>query len=116
MTWDGSTMRLYVNGALIKSSPMRGSLATSAGALRIGGNAVWGEFFDGTIDELRIYARALPQAELQGDAAQAVASLKLMSRAHAKKKRKGHRHTSKHKRTKLRVHRLSARADHYWHR
>jgi hypothetical protein len=120
MTWDGSTMRLYVNGALVKSSPMKGALATSAGALRIGGNQVWGEFFEGTIDELRIYDRALPQAELQGDAARAVASLKVVSRgkhrAHPKKKRKGHRHASKHKRTKLRAHRLSAHADHYWHR
>jgi hypothetical protein len=41
---------------------------TSTGALRIGGNAVWGnEYFAGLIDEVRIYNRALSAAEVQSD-------------------------------------------------
>ena len=35
--------------------------------LRIGGNAVWGEYFSGLIDEVRIYNRALTAAEIQAD-------------------------------------------------
>ena len=37
------------------------------GALRIGGNAVWGEWFNGWIDEVRVYGRALSAAEIQDD-------------------------------------------------
>ena len=32
-------------------------MATSTNPLRIGGNAVWGEYFNGLIDEVRIYNR-----------------------------------------------------------
>ena len=39
----------------------------SAGALRFGGNSVWSEWFSGQLDEIRIYDRALTQAELQAD-------------------------------------------------
>ena len=34
-------------------------MITSTGALRIGGNAIWGEWFQGRIDEVRVYRRAL---------------------------------------------------------
>jgi len=46
---------------------MSGALLTSTGALRIGGNSVWGEFFQGSIDEVRIYNWALTQTEIQAD-------------------------------------------------
>ena len=35
--------------------------------LRIGGNSVWGEWFAGLIDEVRVYNRALSAAEIQQD-------------------------------------------------
>ena len=35
--------------------------------LRIGGNAIWGEYFNGLIDEVRVYNRALTATEIQGD-------------------------------------------------
>ncbi len=35
--------------------------------LRIGGNSVWGEYFAGLIDEVRVYNRALTAAEIQQD-------------------------------------------------
>jgi Concanavalin A-like lectin/glucanases superfamily len=35
--------------------------------LRIGGNAIWGEYFSGLIDEVRIYNRARTQAQIQSD-------------------------------------------------
>ncbi len=34
-------------------------MTASTGALRIGGNTIWGEWFQGDIDEVRIYNRAL---------------------------------------------------------
>ena len=66
-TYDNAMLRLYVNGTLVRSSAMSGALLTSTGALRIGGNNVWGEFFQGSIDEVRIYNRALTQTEIQAD-------------------------------------------------
>ena len=66
-TWDGATLRLYVNGVLVASRAATGTPATSTNPLRIGGNAHWGEYFAGTIDEVRIYKRALSAAEIQTD-------------------------------------------------
>jgi hypothetical protein len=66
-TFDGSTLRLYVNGTQVASRAVTGVLSSSTGVLTIGGNAVWGEYFAGRIDEVRIYNRALSPAEIQGD-------------------------------------------------
>jgi hypothetical protein len=66
-TWDGATLRLYVNGTQVSSRAIAGTLPSSSGPLRIGGNAIWGEWFAGLIDELRIYSRALSAAEIQSD-------------------------------------------------
>jgi glucose/arabinose dehydrogenase len=66
-TYDGTTLRLYVNGALVSSRPLAGSMSTSAQPLRLGGNAVWGEYFAGLIDDVRVYSRALSQSEVQAD-------------------------------------------------
>ena len=46
----------------------------STGALRIGGNSIWGEWFTGLIDEVRLYNRALTVAELQADMAAPITS------------------------------------------
>jgi hypothetical protein len=66
-TYDGATLRLFVNGVQVATRAVTGSLITSTGALRIGGNTVWGEYFTGLIDEIRIYNRALTPAEIQSD-------------------------------------------------
>ncbi len=66
-TYDSATQRLYVNGAQVASRAQTGAIATSASPLGIGGNSVWGEFFRGRIDEVRVYNRALSQAEIQND-------------------------------------------------
>ena len=67
LTYNGSTLRLYVNGAQVGSVAATGSIMTSSGALRIGGNSIWGEWFSGLIDEVRIYNRALSTSEIQTD-------------------------------------------------
>ena len=67
MTYDGATLRMFVNGVQVSSRAVTGNTMTTAGALRIGGNSVWGEYYKGAIDELRIYNRALTAAEIQTD-------------------------------------------------
>lgn len=65
-TYDGARQRLYVNGVQVGSRAQIGTLDVSANPLRIGGNSVWtGQFFQGIIDEVRIYNRALSQAEIE---------------------------------------------------
>jgi Concanavalin A-like lectin/glucanases superfamily/Chitobiase/beta-hexosaminidase C-terminal domain/Family of unknown function (DUF6298)/Putative collagen-binding domain of a collagenase len=73
-TYDGSQMRLYVNGVQVAARSQSGVVATSTGALRIGGNSVWGEYFIGWIDEVRIYNRSLSLAEIQQDMITAIGS------------------------------------------
>ncbi len=71
-TYDGAVVRLYVNGVLAGSTSVTGAMAASTGVLRIGGNSVWGEWFAGLIDEVRVYNRALSAGEVQQDMATAV--------------------------------------------
>src|SRR5262249_36486869 len=67
-TFDGTTMKLYVNGQLASSRSTAAAIDVTTGVLRIGGDSVWsGEYFTGVIDEVRIYNRALAQSEVQGD-------------------------------------------------
>jgi hypothetical protein len=65
--YDGSVLRLFINGVQAASTSISGSIASSTGPLRIGGNSIWNEFFLGRIDEIRIYNRALTQSEIQSD-------------------------------------------------
>jgi hypothetical protein len=67
LTFDGATLRMSVNGVQVSSSAVAGAAVVTASALRIGGNSVWGEYFRGLIDEVRIYNRALTAAEIQTD-------------------------------------------------
>jgi hypothetical protein len=66
-TYDGSMLRLYLNGSPAGSQAQTGSVQVTSTPLRIGGNTYGTEFFPGRIDEVRIYNRALSQGEIQGD-------------------------------------------------
>ena len=66
-TYDGANMRIYVNGVLARTVARTGAINRTASPLRVGGNNAWGEFFAGLIDEVRVYNRALSQAEIQAD-------------------------------------------------
>ena len=71
-TYDGASLRLYVNGTLAAERATSGVLATSSRPLRIGHNDVSGGVFLGRIDEVRVYARALMASEIQADMARPV--------------------------------------------
>ena len=72
-TFDGTMQRLFVNGVQVGSLPVTGTLVQTPGAFRIGGNSIWGEWFSGAIDDLRVYDRALSATEIQTDMNTAVA-------------------------------------------
>src|SRR5262249_55220407 len=72
-TYDGATLRSYTNGALItaNTSPS-GPAMSDTNPLTFGKHATLPQFFQGTIDDVRIYTRALSLAEIQTDMATAV--------------------------------------------
>jgi uncharacterized repeat protein (TIGR01451 family) len=72
MTYDGGTVRVYVNATLVASAPATGGIGVSSSPLSIGGTAAYGEFFSGRIDDVRIYSRALTPLEIEQDMAQPV--------------------------------------------
>src|SRR4030095_9278626 len=65
MTYDGTSVRLYINGTLI--STVAGAHTTTNNPLEFGHWSVGGEYWNGLIDEVRLYTRALSQAEIQTD-------------------------------------------------
>jgi len=67
-TYDGDKLRTYVNGSLVGTSvSYTGSIGTNDQPLRIGKVYIYGDTyqFDGLIDEVRIYNRALGAEEIQ---------------------------------------------------
>jgi len=66
-TYDGTSIRLYVNGVQAATRAQTGSLLASTQPLRLGGDAIWAEWFQGTLDEIRVYNRALGASEIQTD-------------------------------------------------
>ena len=73
-TYDGSTLRLYVNGTLVTSTAHTGTIATSTNPLQIGGDSLYSQDFAGLIDEVRVYNVALTAAQVQSDMATPVGS------------------------------------------
>jgi len=66
-TYDGVTLRLYVNGLQVSSRAQTGSIAVSTNPLQIGGDTFYGQYFQGKIDEVRIYNWALSGPQIQSD-------------------------------------------------
>ena len=66
-TYDGATLRLYVNGTQVSSLAHTGNIATSTNPLQIGGDSIYGQYFKGTIDEVRVYNAALTASQVQLD-------------------------------------------------
>ena len=64
-TFDGKTMRVFLDGKQIGSMERTGKLATRTNAVAfIGSSGGTGEHFDGALDDLRIYKTALTPKEV----------------------------------------------------
>src|SRR5207248_1621486 len=72
VTYDGASLRLYVNGTQVASQAQTGNLITSTNPLQIGGDSTYGQFFQGTIDEVRVYNVALTATQIQSDMVTAI--------------------------------------------
>ncbi|MGN6816666.1 MAG: LamG-like jellyroll fold domain-containing protein, partial [Solirubrobacterales bacterium] len=72
LTYDGATVRLYLNGTQVSSVAHTGAITSSTNALTLGSDPFYGQFFNGLIDNLRIYNSALSAAAIQTDMTTAV--------------------------------------------
>jgi len=65
-TYDGSTMKLYIDGSLANTQSITGLLNSNDDALLIGTRLkLRSDTFNGKIDDIRIYNRALSAREVQ---------------------------------------------------
>ena len=67
VTYDGSNVKIYYNGSLEDTQPQSGLVANNTNPLGLGfllNPAVEGYQFNGSIDDVRIYNRALSAAEV----------------------------------------------------
>jgi hypothetical protein len=64
-TYDGNTVRGYLDGAERLSEPDESSLVPRGHSLRLGVDGAYQQFFNGSLDDLRIYSRALSPAEIR---------------------------------------------------
>ncbi|KAF0131594.1 MAG: hypothetical protein FD155_118 [Bacteroidetes bacterium] len=65
MTYDGSALRIYVNGQLKNSTALTGSLKVNSRAFSIGSDNGAQKFFNGLIDDVKYYGKALSPIEIQ---------------------------------------------------
>ena len=65
MTYDGSFLKLYVNGLLDASMSLSGAVVPTSQPLQIGGLTGGPWFINGLVDELSLYNRALSVEEIQ---------------------------------------------------
>ena len=72
-TYDGANLRLYVNGTLAATQAKTGTITSSTNPLTIGSDPIWGQYFNGLIDDVRIYNTALSASQIQTDMATPVA-------------------------------------------
>ena len=67
VTYDGTVLRLYLNGAEVGNTLLSGAVAVDASAATAVGaqpSGAGSKYFDGIIDDVRIMSRALSAAEI----------------------------------------------------
>lgn len=62
--WDGTTVSTYLDGALVKAESFSGTLPNINSSVQIGRRGSTATYFDGSIDEVRVYSRAISATEV----------------------------------------------------
>jgi hypothetical protein len=67
-TYDGSTMKIYIDGHVVAQQPASGAIATTTNSLYIGSKGIGGtagNHFQGVLDDVRVYPVALSSDYIQ---------------------------------------------------
>lgn len=64
-TWDGATMRVYVNGSQKAAFAFAGPLSTTTNGLFLGSSLGTNDWFTGRLDESAVYGKALSAARVR---------------------------------------------------
>jgi hypothetical protein len=82
VTYDGQQLRFFLDGREVGSVPKPGSITTTAGVLRLGANLAYGgEYYQGLMDDVRLYDRALSGVEILLDQDRAAPTVAVSSPA-----------------------------------
>ena len=65
LTYDGQEIALFVDGEKVNSGAARGFIFSSTAPVKLGTIHAGKSLFEGALDEVRIYDRALPPAEIR---------------------------------------------------
>ena len=63
-TYDGSRMRVFINGQARGSLSVSGNIQDTSNPIYIGHSQFWPRHFDGRIDEVQVYNKALSNSEI----------------------------------------------------
>jgi parallel beta-helix repeat protein len=74
LTYNGAVLTLYRDGGAVATANVSGTISPSTGTLQIGASE-YGEYFQGLIDEVRVYNKALTNTEIQTIYQQAAVTL-----------------------------------------
>ena len=74
LTSDGTTLRLYIDGELDATAPSLTARTTTGTDLEIGASTILSQYFNGLIDEVRLYDEVLSVAEIERDLDAAIAT------------------------------------------
>lgn len=66
LTYDGTALRLYLNGKLVQETKATGKLGATTLPLRLGADSTGWSRFAGLMEDVRVYRRALSEEELAG--------------------------------------------------
>ncbi|MCU0835793.1 MAG: hypothetical protein MUC77_15380 [Chromatiaceae bacterium] len=66
-TFDGEMLRLYLNGVEVAAQPHSATILKTGGPLTLGGLTAAGQHFEGIMDDVRVYRRAITAEELWED-------------------------------------------------
>ncbi len=67
-TYDGFVMKIYLDGELKATKEVTGTISTNTNPITIGTQPGFsGEFFEGNVDEVRIWNRALDECEIDNN-------------------------------------------------
>ena len=64
-TYDGATIKLYIDGVLSASQAQTGTITTNSNPLTLGNQTGFSEYFGGSADEFRVWNVARTQAQIQ---------------------------------------------------